>query len=133
MKRYAVVVLALAVMLAGCKTQAPPTWAATTPALATPGELISGANYAVFGYERDVLAYTTNPATNPSLAYTTNATLKAVMSDMQKALMIAQPLFDSWESATKTNPAAPQPAALPAALTAIQNDIAQLPAQLKVN
>ena len=122
----AAIMLAISCLLTlsptACKQQAPPAWAATAPALTVPGELIAGANYAVMGYEKDAAA---------GMAYTQDATLKAVMSDIQKALTLAQPAFNSWEAALKANPAASEPAALPAALTQIQNDIAKLPAQLQ--
>jgi hypothetical protein len=114
---------ALIPVLMGCKTQQPPpAWAATAPALTLPGELIAGANFAVVGYEKDAAA---------GVAYTKDAALKAVISDIQKALVVAQPAFNTWEAAAKTNPSALEPADLSAALLTIQADIGKLPAQLQ--
>ena len=105
------------VLLAGCKTvQAPlPAWAPNSQ-IAVTGEAIASANAAVMHYENDVLA-----------GFVPSPTLKTVMSDIQQALVIAQPLFDGWEAAVKTNPAAPEPASLPSQLTRISTDLSKLP------
>ena len=105
------------ILLAGCKTvQAPlPAWAPNSQ-IAVTGEAIASANAAVMQYENDVLA-----------GFVPSPTLKTVMSDIQQALVIAQPLFDGWEAAVKTNPAAPEPASLPSQLTRISTDLSKLP------
>ena len=119
MKRLALlsIWLALPVLMAGCKQMnAPlPAWAPNSQ-IAVTGEAIASANAAVMQYENDVLA-----------GFVPSPTLKTVMSDIQQALVIAQPLFDGWEAAVKTNPAAPEPASLPSQLTRISTDLSKLP------
>ena len=115
MKRIALLFALLP--LAGCKTvTAPLTAWAPNSQIAVTGEAIASANAAVMQYENDVLA-----------GFVPSAALKTVMSDIQQALVIAQPLFDGWEAAVKTNPAAPEPAALPSQLTRISTDLSKLP------
>ena len=116
MKRLALLLALLP--LAGCKTvTAPvPAWAPNSQVAVT-GEAIASANAAVVQYETDKKAP----------GFVLNATLDGVMSDIQQALVIAQPLFDGWETAVKTNPAAPEPAALPSQLTRISTDLSKLP------
>jgi hypothetical protein len=114
MKRYFPFLLAL--LLIGCKTVTTlPAWAPTAP-IATAGESIAAANAAVVQYEADVKA-----------GYVPSPTLNAIMSDIQQALVIAQPAFDQWETAARANAAAAEPVALPTQLTRISTDLSQLP------
>lgn len=116
----AVVLLACIVPIVavpGCTKQQPPAWAITAPER-TVGDIIAAGNAAVVKYEADVKA---------GVAGTDNATLKAVMSDIQKALVIAQPAYVTWANALKANPAAQESADLAGAIAAIQNALNALP------
>lgn len=113
--KYPLFLLALA--LCGCKTvTAPlPAWAPNSQ-IAVAGESIAAANAAVVQYESDVKA-----------GFVPAAALRTTMSDIQQALSIAQPAFNQWEQAARTDTAAPEPTALPTALTRISSDLAKLP------
>ena len=109
--------LGLVYSLAGCKVvQAPlPPWAPTAP-VAVAGESIAVANATVVQYESDVKA-----------GFVPTPTLRTVMSDIQQALVVAQPIFDQWEVAARANPAAPEPTELPAQMARISADLKALP------
>ena len=117
MKRLALLAVFLALPLAGCKTVSVtvPAWAPNS-AVAVAGEAIASANAALVQYEADVKS-----------GFVPAAALRTVMSDIQQALAIAQPAFNAWEAAARANPAAPEPTALPSALTRISTDLAKLP------
>lgn len=107
----------LMIALAGCKTvTAPlPSWA-MTPQIADAGYAISAAVGAVDQYEKDVAnGFVPAPA------------LRSVMSDMQQALAVGQPIFQQWEVSARANATAPEPTALPAQITRITSDLAKLP------
>lgn len=123
--------LCLVPLAQGCKaTNAKlPPWA-VTPAQATVGSVISSAVYTVNGYEADKKAC----AAKPTLTYcgdVANPTLKAAVQDIQKSLVVAKPAYDTWQAALKTDPKAAEPAALAAAITAIQTALANMPALAK--
>jgi hypothetical protein len=126
MKRIAIAVLALAAIVTipavtGCHKTAPPAWALTAPER-TVGDIIATANAAVVQYEKDVAA---------GIPAAANPQLKATMSDIQKALVIAQPAYNVWSAQLKANPNAPEPADLAGAITAIQTLLGQLPSYAK--
>jgi hypothetical protein len=107
--------------VAGCHKTAPPAWALTAPER-TVGDVIYSANTAVVKYEADVTA---------GESYTANPMLKKAMQDIQKSLAIAQPAYNTWNSALKVNPNTPEPANLVGAIAAIQNLLSQLPSITK--
>lgn len=117
MKKLALLAIWLALPLVACKSvNAPlPAWAPTAP-IAVAGETIASAHAAVAKYEADVQA-----------GFVPSPVLRAVMGDIQQALSVAQPVFNQWEAAARTNAAAPEPVTLPAQLTRISTDIAKLP------
>lgn len=110
--------LVLMIALAGCKpvTAPLPAWAPNSQVAAT-GYAIAAANGAVVQYEADKKAP----------GFVLNATLDSVMSDIQQALAVGQPIFDQWEAQARTNATAPEPPALPAQITRITSDLAKLP------
>lgn len=117
--RFRPLLLALLLLpISACKqVNAPiPAWAPNSQ-VAAAGESIAAANGAVVQYEADKKA--------PN--FVLNAKLDAVMSDIQQALVIAQPAFDQWETAARSNAAAPEPATLPTQLTRISTDLSKLP------
>ena len=121
----------VAIVFTGCKTvTAPlPAWAPNDQA-ATVGSIISAANADVVGYEKDQV----DGATTPILAKcpgVKNAALHTAVQDIQKSLVIAQPEFDAWLSALKTNPGATEPANLAAIISTIQSTLTQWPALAK--
>ena len=123
--------LCLAPLAQGCKAANAklPPWA-VTPAQATVGSVLSSAVYTVNGYEADKKAC----AADPSLAYcggVADSALKAAVQDIQKSLVVAKPTYDTWQAALKTDPKAAEPAALAAAVTAIQTALANMPALAK--
>jgi hypothetical protein len=108
--------LGLVYAMNGCKTVTSlPPWAPTAP-VAVAGESIAVANATVKQYEADVKA-----------GFVPTPTLRAVMSDIQQALVVAQPIFDQWEIASRVNPAAPEPTELPAQMVRISADLNKLP------
>jgi hypothetical protein len=117
MKKLALLAIWLALPLAGCKTVStpPPAWAPNSQ-VAVAGYAIASGNAAVVQFEADVKGgFVPAPA------------LRTVMSDMQQALAIAQPIFVQWEQAARTNAATPEPAGLPASIQKITTDLAKLP------
>ena len=126
MKRIAFAVFALTIgtvfiPTVGCKKSAPPAWAITAPER-TVGDVIASANAAVVKYEADVAA---------GVPATANPQLKAAMNDIQKSLTVAQPAYNVWSAQLKANPAAPEPANLAGAITAIQTLLGELPSLTK--
>jgi hypothetical protein len=108
--------LLVAFMLTSCKTVTTlPAWAPTAP-VAAAGEAIASANGAVVQFEKDKAA-----------GFVPSPTLNAIMSDIQQALVIAQPAFDQWEQAARENAAAAEPVVLPTQLDRISADIAKIP------
>jgi len=110
----------LACILAGCKTASAPTPVApgyVTAAEQSVGETIAGANAVVLKYEADVKAGT----------YVPTAAMKTAVSDIQKALGIADPLATAWHTALVANSAAAEPAALSSAVSTINANINTLP------
>ena len=109
--------LATLIMTTGCHRAAPPAWALTAPER-TVGDIIASANAAVVKYEADVKA---------GIPAASNPQLKAVMQKIQQTLVVAQPGYNTWSAALKTNPNAPQPAELSGAIAALQAVLGQLP------
>lgn len=132
MKRIALATLALSlVAFPACKqVNAPlPAWAPNAQ-VALVGSVISSANAVVNGYETDQA----DCAVTPSLTKcpgVNNAAIHAAVENIQKALTIAQPQFNSWEAAVTANPNATEPANLAAAISIIQTTLAQLPTLTK--
>jgi hypothetical protein len=118
MKKLALLAIWLALPLTACKTVTAslPNWAPTQP-VAAAGYAIASANAAVTQYEADV-----------KNGFVPSPTLRTVMSDLQQALAVAQPIFDQWELAARANASAAEPAVLPAQILRITNDLGQLTA-----
>ena len=113
--------------MVGCKTvSAPlPAWAPNVQ-IATVGSIISSAHAVVVGYEQDQVDCVAQP-TLTKCPGVSNAGIHAAIQNIQKALSIAQPEFNSWEAAVKSNPDAVEPANLAAIISTIQTTLAQLP------
>lgn len=109
--------LVLMIALAGCKpVTVNPAWAPNSQ-VAAAGYAIAAANGAVVQYEADKKAP----------GFVLNATLDSVMSDMQQALAVGQPIFQQWEVSARANATAPEPPLLPSQITRITSDLAKLP------
>jgi len=115
------------ILMCGCKTaSAPlPPWAPNAQ-VATAGSVISAANNVVVGYEQDQKDCAANAALTKCPGVSSPAIHKAVQ-DIQQALVVAQPQFNSWETAVRQDPAATEPANLAAAISTIQAVLAQFP------
>jgi hypothetical protein len=122
MRKLALLAVFLALPLAGCNKPSPaPAWAVTAPER-TVGDILAAANAAVVKYEADVKA---------GVAGTDNTALKSVMTQIQQALVIAQPAYNTWNSALKANSDAAEPAVLVTSVSTLQNSLSQLPTQYK--
>ena len=120
MKSFAIATLAL-LLMAGCKlgnTPLPPNAINATDAQVD--AVLSSATAAVNQYESDVKA-----------GFVPAPSLRTTMIGIQKSLAIAIPAFQAWDSALRTNPDAPEPAALSAAVSAIQSAMNTLPTVVK--
>jgi len=121
MKRnFAIAALAL-LLMTGCKlanTPLPPNAINATDAQVN--AVLAGATDAVNQYETDVKAGFVPPAA-----------LRQTMQTIQQGLTVATPSFQAWDAALRNNPNAPEPAALAAAVTAIQNAMNLLPSVAK--
>jgi len=131
MKQIAIALALAALGLAGCHlAPAPlPAWAPNAQ-IATVGSIISSANAVVVGYEKDQADCAATP-TLTKCPGVSNKGIHAAIQDIQKALTIAQPEYDTWVAQIKANPDATEPADLAAAISTIQTTLAQLPTLTK--
>lgn len=117
---FIVLCLVLLPLATGCKTvsttQPLAPWAANQ-ADEQAGSIIAAADAVVVRYEADMKA-----GFQPVPAF------RAVIADMQQTLAVAQPAYDAWHNALKTNPQAGEPAAVTAAVVTLAADLAKLPA-----
>jgi hypothetical protein len=120
MKRFVIATIALFLM-AGCKlgnTPLPPNAINATDAQVN--AVLAGATAAVNQYEADVKG-----------GYIPPAALRQTMQNIQESLTVATPAFQAWDAALRTNPNAPEPATLAAAVSAIQSAMNLLPSVAK--
>lgn len=134
--KHVIMIAALVVMwsvlpLVACKpvTAPLPAWAPNA-SVAVVATFIDGAHKTVTGYEQDQADCAATP-TLTKCPGVTNAAIHAAVSDIQKALTIAQPEFNQWEAAVRVNPNATEPADLAAAISTIETTLAQLPTLTK--
>lgn len=133
MKRISLLIASMlcATAIVGCKTvSAPlPAWAPNAQ-IAITGSVISSAVSVVNGYEQDQRDCAAQP-TLTKCPGVSNAAIHSAVSNIQKALTIAQPEFNAWETAVRANPVAGEPADLIAAISTLQTTLAQLPTLTK--
>lgn len=126
MKRLAMLsVWLLALLLTGCKqVTVLPAWAPNSQ-VALAGSVIGSAVSVVNGYEQDQK----DCAANSSLTKcpgVSNVAIHGAIQKLQEGLVVAQPTFQQWEAALKTNATAPEPPALTTNISTLQSTLTSL-------